>query len=97
MTENMMKIRKMALLLTLGSMIALSACSDKDEDSRVTESRLNDIDNIEGTINDDMINTDTVENQDAVEETGTAGEPASPASSTGGDQSNPETEGEDGA
>jgi hypothetical protein len=36
----------------------LSACTENTEDSNVTETRMDDLDSLEGTISDDMINTD---------------------------------------
>ncbi len=40
------------------SVAALSACGGGKEDSQVTETRMDDIDSLEGTISDEMINTD---------------------------------------
>jgi hypothetical protein len=52
----MRRIFTTALLLTLP---LIHACSGgKSEDSKVTQTRMDDIDNVEGTISDDMINTD---------------------------------------
>jgi hypothetical protein len=52
----MRRILTTALLLTLP---LVHACSgSKSEDSKVTQTRMDDIDNVEGTISDDMINTD---------------------------------------
>lgn len=36
----------------------LTACGGNSEDNKVTETRMNDLDSVEGTISDDMINTD---------------------------------------
>jgi hypothetical protein len=36
----------------------LSACGGNAEDNQVTETRMDDLDSLEGTISDDMINTD---------------------------------------
>ena len=36
----------------------LSACGDGKQDSQVTDTRMDDIDSLEGTISDDMINSD---------------------------------------
>ncbi|WP_373475447.1 hypothetical protein [Sphingorhabdus sp.] len=44
-----------AAILILG----LSACSDTKEDKKVTETRVDDLENLEGTISDDIIITDT--------------------------------------
>ncbi len=52
----MRRILTTALLLTLP---LIHACSgDESEDSKVTQTRMDDVDNVEGTISDDMINTD---------------------------------------
>ena len=40
------------------ALLALSACGGNKEDNQVTETRLDDLDSLEGTISDDMINTD---------------------------------------
>jgi hypothetical protein len=49
-------------LLTISALIlstlALSACGGSKEDNQVTQTRMDDIDSLEGTISDDMINTD---------------------------------------
>lgn len=44
-----------AAILILG----LSACNNAKEDKKVTETRVDDLENIEGTISDDIIMTDT--------------------------------------
>lgn len=38
---------------------SLSACGDSKEDKKVTETRVDDLESLEGTISDDMIVTDT--------------------------------------
>lgn len=40
------------------SSLVLSACGGSKEDNQVTQTRMDDIDSLEGTISDDMINTD---------------------------------------
>lgn len=42
----------------LASLAMLSACGGNAEDNQVTETRMDDLDSLEGTISDDMINTD---------------------------------------
>ena len=42
----------------VASLVMLSACGGTAEDNKVTETRMDDLDSIEGTISDDMINTD---------------------------------------
>jgi hypothetical protein len=52
-------MRRTLILLAL-ALPALSACGGNDADSKVTETRMDDIDSIEGTISDEMIPTDEV-------------------------------------
>ncbi|MBL0924515.1 MAG: hypothetical protein IBJ12_08645 [Sphingomonadaceae bacterium] len=40
------------------ALFALTACGGNKEDNQVTETRMDDLDSLEGTISDDMINTD---------------------------------------
>ena len=42
----------------LAMMLLLSACGSSQEDSQATEMRMDNLDSLEGTISDDMINTD---------------------------------------
>ena len=44
----------------LAIMLLLSACGGSKEDSQATETRMDRLDSLEGTISDDMINTDEV-------------------------------------
>lgn len=46
----------------LAIMLLLSACGGSKEDSRATETRMDRLDSLEGTISDDMINTDEAVN-----------------------------------
>lgn len=39
-------------------LVGLSACGDTPEDKQVTATRMDDLGSLEGTISDDMINTD---------------------------------------
>jgi hypothetical protein len=48
--------------------LLLAACGS-GEDSKVTETRMDDIDNLEGTISDEMVNTDELNEQPMVEAT----------------------------
>ena len=56
-----------ALILMAMALPALSACGGNDADSKVTETRMDDIDSIEGTISDEMIPTDEVTEMAPVE------------------------------
>ena len=40
------------------ALASLSACGGSAEDNKVTETQMDDLDSVEGTISDDMINTD---------------------------------------
>jgi hypothetical protein len=42
----------------LALMLLLSACGSSKEDNQATETRMDTLDSLEGTISDDMINTD---------------------------------------
>jgi hypothetical protein len=42
----------------LAMMLLLSACGGSKEDNQATETRMDNLDSLEGTISDDMINTD---------------------------------------
>jgi hypothetical protein len=48
-------------------MLALSACGGSKEDNQVTETRMDDLDSLEGTISDDMINTDQSTDEGPIE------------------------------
>ncbi len=67
-------MRRLALSSALLCLITLSACGDSKEDKQVTETRMDDIDSLEGTISDDMINTDE-STDEAPLEAPPAGEP----------------------
>lgn len=56
-----------ALILMAIALPALSACGGNDADSKVTETRMDDIDSVEGTISDEMIPTDEVTEEAPVE------------------------------
>ncbi len=79
-----------ASALTL-SIIMLSACGGSKEDSQVTETRMDDIDSLEGTISDDMINTDQSTDEAPVEEAPAAdGKPKAKAEKSGEDKADDE-------
>lgn len=44
--------------VAVASLALLCACGGSAEDNQVTETRMDDLDSLEGTISDDMINTD---------------------------------------
>lgn len=60
-----------ALILLAFALPALSACGGNDADGKVTETRMDDIDSVEGTISDEMIPTDEVTEMAPVEATPT--------------------------
>ena len=63
-------MRRALILLTI-ALPALSACGGNDADSKVTETRMDDIDSVEGTISDEMIPTDEVTEEAPVEASAT--------------------------
>jgi hypothetical protein len=52
--------------LILSLALLLAACGGADE-SKVTETRMDDIDSLQGTISDEMVNTDELNEQAMVE------------------------------
>jgi len=50
--------RLMLSSFIVASLGLLGACGGNAEDNKVTETRMDDLDSIEGTISDDIINTD---------------------------------------
>ena len=50
--------RFMLPFVVFASLSLLGACSNDTEDNKVTETRMDDLDSIEGTISDDIIDTD---------------------------------------
>ena len=63
-------------------LLALTACGGSKEDNQVTETRLDDLDSLEGTISDDMINTDESTDEAPVE----AAPPAETKTTESGDK-----------
>jgi hypothetical protein len=49
------------------ALLALTACGGNKEDNQVTETRMDDIDSLEGTISDDAINMDESTDEAPVE------------------------------
>jgi hypothetical protein len=49
------------------ALLTLTACGGSKEDNQVTETRMDDLDSLEGTISDDMINTDESTDEAPVE------------------------------
>lgn len=49
------------------ALLTMSACGGNKEDNQVTETRMDDLDSLEGTISDDMINTDESTDEAPVE------------------------------
>lgn len=63
-------MRRFVLSSTLiASLALLSACGGNPEDNKVTETRMDDLDSLEGTISDDMINTDESTDEAPIEST----------------------------
>ena len=49
------------------ALLALSACGGGKEDNQVTETRMDNLESLKGTISDDMINTDETTDEAPVE------------------------------
>jgi hypothetical protein len=83
----------------LAMMLLLSACGSSQEDSQATEMRMDNLDSLEGTISDDMINTDEAVD-DATGQSGTivsaptASREAAPAKPDAADTTKVEASGE---
>jgi hypothetical protein len=56
------------------ALLTLTACGGSKEDNQVTETRMDDIDSLEGTISDDAINMDASTDEAPVEATPAATE-----------------------
>ena len=56
----------MRRVLILSLALSLAACGGGDE-TKVTETRMDDIDSLQGTISDEMVNTDELNEQAMVE------------------------------
>ncbi|MGB5077247.1 MAG: hypothetical protein WBO17_07195 [Sphingorhabdus sp.] len=60
--------RIMIASILIFSTVFLSGCwNNNKEDNKVTETRMDDIDSIEGTISDDMINSDELNEEPPIE------------------------------
>ena len=60
----------------LAVVLLLSACGSAKEDNQVTETRMDNLDSLEGTISDDMIITDESTDEARVEAAPASSEPA---------------------
>ena len=49
---------RLSILMPAAAMLLLSACGGSKEDNQVTETRMDDLDSLEGTISDDVMNID---------------------------------------
>ena len=56
MNEDIMRLSRLTPALAL--MLLVSACGSSKEDNQVTETRMDNLESLKGTISDDMINTD---------------------------------------
>lgn len=63
------------LMPALAMLSLVSACGSSKEDNQVAETRMDKLDNLEGTISDDMINTDESTDEARVEVTPAVAEP----------------------
>ena len=69
-------MRSSHFMPALALVLLVSACGSSKEDNQVTETRMDNLDSLEGTISDDMINTDQSTDEAPVE-TSAAGTEAS--------------------
>jgi len=56
MNEDIMRFSR--LMPALALLLLVSACGSSKEDNQVTETRMDNLESLKGTISDDMINTD---------------------------------------
>jgi hypothetical protein len=83
----------------LAMMLLLSACGNSKEDNQATETRMDNLDNLEGTISDDMINTDEAVDDVPVQSSADVSAPvvsgdAAPAKTNAADTAKVEASGE---
>jgi hypothetical protein len=69
-------MRLFRLVPAIAVFLLMSACGSSKEDNQVTETRMDNLDSLEGTISDDMINTDESTDEAAVEAAPVDSEPA---------------------
>ena len=69
-------MRVSRLVPVIAISLLVSACGSSKEDNQVTETRMDNLDSLEGSISDDMINTDESTDEAAVEAAPTGSEPA---------------------
>lgn len=55
------------IVAAFAALLALTACGGGKEDNQVTETRMDNLENLKGTISDDMINTDESTDEAPVE------------------------------
>ena len=60
-------MRLFRLVPAIAVFLLVSACGSSKEDNQVTETRMDNLDSLEGTISDDMINTDESTDEALVE------------------------------
>jgi hypothetical protein len=56
LNEDIMRLSRLTPALAL--LLLVSACGSSKEDNQVTETRMDNLESLKGTISDDMINTD---------------------------------------
>ena len=72
-------MRLFRLVPAIAVFLLVSACGSSKEDNQVTETRMDNLDSLEGTISDDMINTDESADEAPVEAAPLGSEPAKSA------------------
>lgn len=63
---------RLRIVISAAAVLLLSACGSSKEDNQITETRMDDLDSLEGTISDDVVNVD-----ESTDEAPTAAAPAS--------------------
>lgn len=72
-------MRLTILIPAAAAMLLLSACGGTKEDNQITETRMDDLDSLEGTISDDVMNVDESTDEAPVEAAPAAVPPKTPA------------------
>lgn len=74
MNEDIMRLSCLTPALAL--MLLVSACGSSKEDNQVTETRMDNLKSLKGTISDDMINTDESTDEAPLDAAPAASKPA---------------------
>jgi len=74
MNEDIMRFSR--LMPALALLLLVSACGSSKEDNQVTETRMDNLESLKGTISDDMINTDESTDEAPLDAAPAVAEPA---------------------